>query len=236
MKFLQVADKQDMARKAAGIIAAQVLLKNDSVLGLATGATPVGAYGQLAKWCREGEISFRDVITVNLDEYCGLPETSPQSYRYYMNENFFNQIDIDPANTHLPDGMAADMDAECSRYSALIRSLGGIDLQLLGIGMNGHIGFNEPKAHFVMDTHTVALSENTREVNGVYFENPADMPTHAVTMGMREILQAKRIVLMAGKEKEAILHRALEGEVTPEVPASLLQLHPRLTVVFEGGK
>lgn len=236
MKFIQAANKEELARKAAGIISAQVILKNDCVLGLATGATPLGAYSRLAEWCRAGDVSFRDVRTVNLDEYCGLPAESEHSYRYYMNEHLFDQIDIDPANTHLPNGMAADMDAECGRYNALIHSLGGIDLQLLGIGMNGHIGFNEPQASFVMDTHVVELTQNTREVNAVYFPSPKDMPTHALTMGMREILQAKRIVLVAGREKEEILHRALEGPVTPEVPASLLQIHPRLTVILEGGR
>lgn len=234
MKFMQATNREDMAHKAAGLIAAQVLLKPDCVLGLATGSTPLGAYSQLAAWCQRGDVSFKGVRTVNLDEYCGLPGASENSYRYYMNQNLFDKIDIDPANTHLPNGMAADMEAECSRYNALIHSLGGIDLQLLGIGMNGHIGFNEPQATFVMDTHTVALTQNTREVNAVYFKSMEEMPTHALTMGMREILQAKRIVLVAGREKEEILHRALEGEVTPEVPASLLQIHPRVTVIFEG--
>lgn len=233
IKHIIAANPADMARKAANMIAAQVLMKPKCVLGLATGSTPIGVYAELIRRCREGDISFRDVTSVNLDEYCNIPAFSKNSYRCYMEENLFTGIDIAPPSTFLPDGMAADFDEECRRYTELIDRMGGIDLQLLGIGMNGHIGFNEPADVFTMDTYRVALSKSTREANAVHFEDGMEgMPTHALTMGMRPIMQARRIVLVAGANKKDILEEALCGPVTPRVPASILQLHPRLSVVY----
>lgn len=233
MNIIRAIDHEDMACKAANLIAAQVLIKPKSILGLATGSTPLGVYARLILKQRAAEVSFAAVKSVNLDEYCGIAASDETSYRYYMNHNLFDQIDIDPANTYLPDGMAADFDAECARYDHVIEELGGVDLQLLGIGMNGHIGFNEPCDHFKMGTHCVQLTQSTREANAIYFSRGMeDMPSFALTMGMRPIMQAKRVLLVAGANKKEVIAQALEGPVTPRVPASILQLHPRLTVVY----
>lgn len=233
MKLLRAKDYNDMSREAAKLIAAQVILKENCVLGLATGSTPVGAYKQLIEWQKKGELTFAKTVTVNLDEYCGLPATHAQSYRSFMRENLFDRIDIRPENTHLPNGAAADPEAECAAYDARIEAFGGIDLQLLGIGHNGHIGFNEPDEHFTMPTHRVRLSADTRQANARFFEgDPSGVPEFAITMGMRHILQAKKILLVAnGAQKLAVLDRALGGPVTPHLPASLLQLHNDLTVI-----
>jgi glucosamine-6-phosphate deaminase len=231
LRVIYAKDYQDVSRKAAGVIAAQVTLYPRSVLGLATGSTPIGTYERLAELCRGGELDFSGMRTVNLDEYCGLGPDDPQSYRYFMNEKLFQNINIDPANTYLPDGLA-DPEQECGRYDALVASLGGVDLQLLGIGHNGHIGFNEPGEAFVMGTNCVDLSEATIQANARFFSNPADVPRRAITMGMRTIMQAKRILLVvSGKDKADILQKALYGPVTPQVPASILQLHPDVIVV-----
>ncbi len=232
MKHIDAANYRDLSRKAANILSAQVLLKPDCVLGLATGSTPVGAYRQLIEWYRKGDVSFAHTKSVNLDEYRGLPAQHKESYRHFMRESFFDDIDIDARNTHVPDGMAPDAAAECRRYDELIDSLGGIDLQLLGIGLNGHIGFNEPAEHFIMQTHCITLSESTRNANARFFDGDMDqVPKEAITMGMRHIMQARRILLIAGAEKRDILEQALYGPVTPQVPASLLQLHENLTVI-----
>jgi glucosamine-6-phosphate deaminase len=192
----------------------------------------VGAYRQLIEWYRKGDVSFAHTKSVTLDEYRGLPAQHKESYRHFMRENFFDDIDIDARNTHVPDGMAPDAAAECRRYDELIDSLGGIDLQLLGIGLNGHIGFNEPAEHFIMQTHCITLSESTRNANARFFDGDMDqVPKEAITMGMRHIMQARRILLIAGAEKRDILEQALYGPVTPQVPASLLQLHENLTVI-----
>ncbi len=233
MKLILSKDYRDMSRKAANVISAQVILKENSVLGLATGSTPIGAYKQLIEWYRKGDVSFKSAVTVNLDEYCGLPTGHEQSYLSFMKANFFDHIDLDPKNAHLPNGLAKDVEVECDAYDTLIESLGGIDLQLLGIGPNGHIGFNEPDEQFVMKTHRVRLSDMTRSANARFFGNdPGNVPEFAVTMGMRHIMQAKKILLIAnGAQKLAVIDRALNGPVTPRLPASLLQLHPDLTVI-----
>ncbi len=232
MKIVFARDYKDMSRKAANIVSAQVILKNDSVLGLATGGTPLGLYAQLIEWQRKDDISFRGVRSVNLDEYVGLSAEHPQSYRRYMNESFFNRIDIDKANTFVPDGTAEDLQAECAAYDRRIESLGGLDLQLLGIGHNGHIGFNEPGEDFRMNTHVVTLSENTRRANARFFDGNMELvPKQAVTMGLLHIMQARRVLLVAGEDKRDILLRALRGPVTPKIPASILQLHANLTVI-----
>lgn len=232
MKIIQASDYEDLSRKAANIITAQVILKEHSVLGLATGSTPVGTYRQLVTRYRQGDIDFSQTATVNLDEYVGLDAKDEQSYRFFMDSHLFSHINIDPQNTHVPNGKAPDMEAECDRYEALIEQLGGIDLQLLGIGHNGHIGFNEPGQIYEKRTHIVALGESTRKANSRFFASLAEVPTHAVTMGIQSIMKAKKILLIAsGTDKKEIVEQALYGPVTPAVPASILQLHPDLTVV-----
>lgn len=234
MKIISAPDYAAMSRKAANIISAQVILKPDSVLGLATGSTPVGVYRQLADWYRKGDLDFAKVRTVNLDEYCGLAPDHPQSYRFYMETNLFSQVNIQPENTHLPDGLAADPAAECVRYDHLISDLGGIDLQLLGIGHNGHIGFNEPDEAFGKMTHQVRLNAMTVEANARFFTDADEVPKFAFTMGIRAIMQARKILLVVnGLDKADILKQALTGPVTPTVPGSILQLHPDVTVVAD---
>lgn len=234
MKIIVAKDYQDMSRKGANIISAQAILKESAVLGLATGSTVQGIYRQLIDWYKKGDVSFSQIRTVNLDEYVGLPPEHPQSYRYYMEENFFSHIDILPANTHVPLGTAADIEGEALRYENLIQSLSGIDLQLLGLGHNGHIGFNEPGAAFEKMTHCVALTEQTIEANARFFGAKEKTPRYAVTMGIKSIMQATRILLcVSGGDKAEILEKALFGPVVPEVPASILQMHPNLTVVAD---
>ena len=234
MKILGASDYQAMCRKAANILSAQVILFPDSVLGLATGATPVGVYGQMLEWYRKGDLDFSRIHTVNLDEYCGLPPEHPQSYRYYMNHHLFNHVNIRMGNTHLPDGRPADIQAECRRYDALIAALGGIDMQLLGIGHNGHIGFNEPDEAFGNMTHCVSLNERTRNANARFFGVGEQVPEKAISMGIRSIMHAKKILLVvSGADKSDILCHALLGPVTPTLPASILQLHPDVTVVAD---
>ena len=224
-------DYEAMSRRAATFIAAQVLAKPDSVLGLATGSSPVGMYAVLGALCADGVISFSRVRTVNLDEYYGLDPQNEQSYRYFMEKNFFSKIDIPAENTNLPNGKNPSPEAECARYDALIESFGGIDLQLLGIGHNGHIGFNEPADAFVPGTNCVSLTADTIEMNSRFFASPDEVPKRALTMGIRAILQAKKILMVVNGEKKAeILERAFFGPVTPRVPASILQLHPDVVV------
>lgn len=223
-----------MSRQAANIISAQVILKPDSILGLATGSSPIGIYHQLIKWYEKGDIDFSRVSTVNLDEYVGLSPDHDQSYAYFMRTNFFDHINADPARLHIPSGIAADGEAECARYDALIRSFGGIDLQLLGLGPNGHIGFNEPSDVFEKGTHKVALTEATIQANKRFFADEKDVPRYAYTMGICDILQAKRVVMIvSGESKAQILKDAFFGPVTPRIPASILQLHTDFTLVAD---
>ncbi len=234
MKILSATDYDDMSRKAANIISAQVILYPDSVLGLATGSTPLGVYKQLIDWYRKGDIDFSRVHSVNLDEYVGLSSEHDQSYHYYMRENFFRHINIKMENTNVPNGLAKDTDAECVRYDRLIVDLGGIDLQLLGIGNTGHIGFNEPDQDFNKMTHKVELKQKTIDANARFFSSADEVPKYALTMGMKAIMQAKKILLVAnGEGKAEILCRSLFGPVTPSVPASILQLHPDVTIVAD---
>lgn len=233
MKIINAKDYSDMSRKAANIISAQIILKSNCVLGLATGSSPIGTYEQLIEWYHKGDLDFSSVTTINLDEYYGLDGSNEQSYRYFMNQNLFSKVNIKMENTHLPDGKAKDIDVECKRYEDLIASVRGIDLQLLGIGLNGHIGFNEPGGTFEKTTHCVNLKESTIEANKRFFNNIDEVPRQALTMGIKSIMQAKKILLIAnGEEKKGILQKALFGPVTPEVPASILQLHPDLIVVI----
>ena len=233
MDYIIVDDYEKLSRKAANIIAAEMILNKNAVLGLATGSTPLGIYDRLAALCQSGDIDFSGVTTLNLDEYCGISPENPQSYRYFMNKNLFDRVNIKKENTHIPSGMAEDFSEECRRYDALIDSLGGIDIQLLGIGNNGHIGFNEPKDYFDMGTHEIVLKESTRIANSRFFGELKNVPKSAITVGIRTIMNAKRIVLVAnGEGKKKIVERAFFGPITPEVPASILQLHPNLTVIY----
>jgi glucosamine-6-phosphate deaminase len=232
MKIYRAADYKDMSRKAANIISAQIIMKPNCVLGLATGSTPIGTYQQLAEWYRKGDLDFSEVTTVNLDEYKGLPRTSEQSYYYFMHKNLFDEVNINPEYTHLPNGMEPDSEKECARYDALIHSLGGVDLQLLGLGHNGHIGFNEPDEAFEKETHCVDLQQRTIEANKRFFDSADEVPKQAYTMGIKTIMQAKKIlVVVSGEDKAEIVKRAFFGPVTPEVPASILQMHNDVTLV-----
>ena len=232
MRIYCEKDYNAMSRRAAAIIAAQVVSKPDCVLGLATGSTPIGAYQQLVKWHQQGDLSFHEVRSVNLDEYVGLAPTHDQSYRWFMQHNLFDHVDILPGNTNVPSGLAEDAAAECARYEAVVKSLGYADLQLLGIGRNGHIGFNEPGNAFELETHVVDLTESTIEANARFFSSRDEVPRQALTMGIRCIMQARKVLVVAsGEDKAEIVCRAFSGPVTPEVPASILQLHPDFTLV-----
>ncbi|KAF0994688.1 glucosamine-6-phosphate deaminase [Geobacillus sp. TFV-3] len=234
LKLLEAADYAEMSRQAARMIIKQVKEKPNAVLGLATGSTVLGTYHELVTDHRQNGTSYRRVRTVNLDEYVGLGPDHPNSYRYYMNQHLFAQLDIPLHQTHVPDGLAADLDEECSRYERLIDELGGIDLQLLGIGRNGHIGFNEPGTPFSTATHVVELTELTREANARFFPSFDDVPRYAITMGIATILRSRRIVLLAsGEEKAEAIARLLEGVVTPDLPASALHLHPDVTIIAD---
>lgn len=232
MKIYKATDYKDMSRKAANIISAQVIMKPDCVLGLATGSTPIGTYQQLVEWYEKGDLDFSQVTTVNLDEYKGLPRTNDQSYYYFMHQNLFDRVNVAPESTHLPDGMELDSEKECARYEELIHSLGGVDLQLLGLGHNGHIGFNEPGDAFEKETHCVNLQERTIEANKRFFASADEVPRQAYTMGIKTIMQAKKIlVVVSGEDKADIVAKAFFGPVTPAVPASILQMHNDVTLV-----
>lgn len=234
MKIYKTKDYEAMSRKAAHIISAQIITKPGCVLGLATGSTPVGAYRQLVEWYNEGDLDFSDVTTVNLDEYKGLARDNPQSYYYFMNEKLFGKVNIDKNRTFLPDGTEADSETACRDYNEILRSVGGVDLQLLGLGHNGHIGFNEPGDAFKKDTHCVTLSERTIQANTRFFSSRDEVPRQAYTMGIRTIMSARRIlVVVSGEDKADIVKTAFFGPVTPQVPASILQLHGDVILVAD---
>ena len=234
MRIYKGKDYADMSRKAANIISAQVIMKPDCVLGLATGSTPIGLYQQLVAWYEKGDLDFSEVRTVNLDEYKGLSRENDQSYYYFMHHNLFDHVNLPAENSHLPNGMEPDSDKECRRYSELIRSMGGADLQLLGIGHNGHIGFNEPGDAFDNDVHCVDLTQSTIEANKRFFASADDVPKQAYTMGIKTIMQAKKILIVAsGEDKADIVRDAFFGPITPKVPASVLQLHNDVTLVAD---
>lgn len=234
MRIIIAKNYEDMGKKAANIVAGQVFLNPQSILGLATGSTPLSMYNQLIKMHKEVELDFSQVKTFNLDEYVGLPEEDTNSYHYYMSNNLFNHINIKKENIHIPNGMAKDIDKECSEYEETIKNYGGMDLQILGIGNNGHIGFNEPDLKFEATTHLVKLDDETIEANSRFFKTIDDVPKCAVSMGIKTIMHAKKIILLAnGSSKAEILAKALYGGITPEVPASILQLHPDVTVIVD---
>ena len=234
MKIIKAKDYSDMSRKAANIISAQIIMKPDCVLGLATGSTPIGTYEQLVEWYHKGDLDFSMVTTVNLDEYRGIPGSHPQSYCYFMHDKLFDKVNIDADRIHIPDGMEEDADKACSQYDDIIRSAGGIDLQLLGLGHNGHIGFNEPGTAFEAETHLVNLTETTMKANQRFFAEDENVPSQAYTMGIKSIMQAKKIlVVVSGADKADILYEAVNGEISPRVQASVLQLHNDVTIVAD---
>lgn len=233
MKFYEVENYEQLSRMAANLIMAQVVSKPESVLGLATGSSPVGTYKKLIESYKNGDVDFSKITSINLDEYVGLVGTDVQSYRYFMDTNFFNHVNVNKSNTHVPNGCAPELDKEVARYDKLIELVGGIDLQLLGIGIDGHIGFNEPDEIFVKETHVVDLEESTIEANSRFFEKKEDVPKQAISMGIGGIMSAKKVVLIAnGKNKKDIVKKAFFGPVTPKVPASILQLHPDATIIY----
>ena len=234
MKFIVTENYEAMSRTAARVISGYVSSHPDCVLGLATGSTPIGLYRCLVEDYEAGALSFKDVTSFNLDEYRGLDPQHDQSYRYFMDHNLFYGINIKKENTHVPSGTAADIDAECAAYDKAVAEAGGIDLQLLGIGGNGHIGFNEPTDTFIIPTHKVTLKEDTIKANSRFFASIDDVPTQAVTMGIGTIFNARSVLLVAnGKGKAAAIKAMLEGNVDPQVPASILKLHSKVYVVID---
>ena len=234
MRIIRTKNYDEMSRKAAAIIAAQVIHKPDCVLGLATGGTPVGTYKNLVEWYKSGDLDFSEVTTVNLDEYRGLPREHRESYWSFMHRNLFDHVNIPQDRINLPDGTNMDADAECKRYDAVIASMGGVDLQLLGIGHDGHIGFNEPSDAFDMGTHCVDLTEETIEANKRFFASRDEVPRQAYTMGTHTIMSARKVLMIvSGTDKAEIIKKAFFGPVTPHVPASILQMHPNFVLVAD---
>lgn len=233
IKIIYCKNEQEVAAKSSEMVKDVVKSNPWAVLGLATGSSPVGMYTKLADAYKNGEISFKNVKTINLDEYVGIGIESDQSYVYFMREQLFSKIDIDLDNTHLPDGLAKDLDAECERYNDLIRSVGGIDLQVLGIGNNGHIGFNEPSDSFTFSTSVIELTDSTIDANSRFFASRELVPTKAISMGIGQIMAADKILLIAlGKSKAEILERALFGPITPQIPTSVLRFFKGDIFVF----
>lgn len=234
MNILTFDSDDKLNEAAANIIIGLVQTTPRAVLGLATGGTPVGIYREIVREFDRGMISFRNAVSFNLDEYVGLPADHPESYRSYMRTHLFSHIDLPEGQCHIPDGNAADLPAECRRYDERIEQYGQIDLQLLGLGHNGHIGFNEPAHALTRGTHVVELAEKTREANARYFAGIAEVPSQAITMGVGTILKAKKILLVVkGADKAEIVRRALQGRITTDCPASLLQTHPNLIVLLD---
>ncbi len=232
MRVYCAADYNHASRVAANIISAQVIMKPDCVLGLATGSTPVGTYEELIRRYEQGDLDFSRVHSINLDEYRGLAGDNDQSYRYFMNTHLFDSINIDKKNTYVPDGLEPDSEKACRDYEEIIKAHGGVDLQILGLGHNGHIGFNEPGSTFEKETHCVTLSETTRQANARFFSSMDEVPTEAYTMGIGSIMQAKKIiVIVTGEGKREIVKKAFQGPITPDVQASVLQLHNDVILV-----
>lgn len=232
MRVIEAKDYDELSALTSNMIAGQILLKPNSVLGLATGSSPIGTYKELVNMYKRRILDFSKIRTVNLDEYVGLDADNKQSYRYFMNTNLFDHINIKKENTFLPNGMADDINAECDRYQKVLEGLGGADLQLLGIGANGHIGFNEPGDCFTTNVYVEKLTQSTIDANSRLFDEGETVPTHAITMGIGSIMRAKKILLIAGAEKKEIVEQAMNGKVTPAIPASILQLHENVTVII----
>ena len=234
MRIIVCKNYEEVSKKAAQMILSQVTLKPNSVLGLATGSTPIGMYENLVELNKSGDIDFSEVRTFNLDEYYNLPKNNDQSYHYFMHKNLFNHINIKPSNIHIPNGMTEDVDAECERYDELIKESGGVDIQVLGIGNNAHIGFNEPTVNFEKGTHLVELEDSTIEANSRFFDNIDDVPKKAITMGVGSIFKSKKIMLIAtGENKAEAIYNTVYGKVVPEVPASILQFHNDIVLILD---
>ena len=234
MYICKVKNYQELSRRAANFIAAQVILKPTSVLGLATGSSPIGTYEHLVKMYENGDLDFSQVTTVNLDEYKGLSGSDMQSYRYFMNTHLFHKININYSNTYVPDGTEQDAEKACSAYNELLHKVGPADIQILGLGHDGHIGFNEPSDHFEDETHCVDLTETTIQANKRFFESEADVPRQAYTMGIGTIIRCKKIlVVVSESDKAQILKKVVQGPVTPQVPGSILQFHPDCTIIAD---
>ena len=234
MRIIETKTYEDMSKQAANIIASVVTLKPDCMLGLATGSSPIGTYDELVKKYEAGDLDFSEVTTVNLDEYKGLPKENEQSYYYFMHEYLFDKVNINPEKTYLPDGTNLNSEEEAARYEALVQSLGTVDLQLLGLGRNGHIGFNEPGDHFEDGTHCVDLKESTIEANKRFFESADDVPKQAYSMGIGTIMRSKKILLVvSGEEKAQALKDTICGPISPKVPGTILRLHPDVTIVAD---
>ncbi len=232
MRIYCTENYEAMSRKAAAVMAAQIIAKPDCILGLATGSTPVGLYQNLIAACEAGDLDFSRVTTVNLDEYAGLDGTHDQSYRYFMNTNLFDHVNIDKARTNVPGGKTGDPEAECARYEALLQKLGPADIQLLGMGRNGHIGFNEPADTFTVPTHVVELTQSTIEANARFFASADEVPKKALTMGVGAIMRARKVlVVVSGADKAQAVKDAFAGPIDPHVPASILQVHPDVVLV-----
>lgn len=234
MRIILVDNYEDLSIKAAAMIKSQVILKPDCILGLAAGDTPLGTYKELIKMYENSEVNFSDVTTFNLDEYCKINRKNQQSYHHYMNQNFFKYVNVKNKNIFIPNGMAKDIPEECRNYEQQIKNKGGIDLQILGIGANGHIGFNEPDIDFEAETHLVKLKKMTIEANSRFFSSKNEVPTSAISMGIKTILQSKMLVLMAnGEIKSDAILKTVKGKICPQVPASIIQLHPNVTLIIE---
>jgi glucosamine-6-phosphate deaminase len=234
MKLLVVKDYEEMSGVAAKIFKNIINEKADAVLGLATGSTPIGLYKKLIEINRNEEVDFSNIKSVNLDEYVGLGEDNPQSYRYFMNENLFNHINIDKSNTFVPNGLTQNLEEEVKNYDKKIEELGGIDIQILGVGSNGHIAFNEPDDFLISETHVTNLAKSTIEANSRFFESINEVPTKAITMGIGQIMKAKKILLLAkGEDKIEAIKELLKGNITTNNPATILNLHEDVTVIID---
>lgn len=234
MKIIKTKSYEELSQRAAKELAEVIKSKPDAILGLATGSTPIGMYQELVTYNKEGQVDFSKVTTFNLDEYVGIPAEHPQSYQYFMKNHLFDHINISQEKTHIPNGMAQNIVVECEAYDGQIRGNGGIDIQVLGIGGNGHIGFNEPGDTLAVGTHVTQLAEETIEANARFFASRDEVPTQAITMGMGDIMKAKKILLLAsGETKAAIIGELLEGKIDTQMPASLLQMHPDVTVIVD---
>ena len=234
MKIYRAKDYNDMSRKAANLISAQILLKPNCVLGLATGSTPLGTYRQLVERYNQGNLDFSEITTVNLDEYKGLTHDNSQSYYYFMNENLFSKVNINKSKVFLPDGTEPDSETACQKYNEILHAVGVIDLQLLGLGHNGHIGFNEPADFFTTETHCITLSERTIQANARFFATAEEVPRQAYTMGIKTIMSTEKVlVVISGEDKADIVKKAFFGPITPQVPASILQLHRNAVIIAD---
>lgn len=233
MKIIKVKNYEEMSSRACSVLAEELKNLEKPVLGLATGSTPEGLYRCMAAVHGQG-LSFRDVTAFNLDEYVGLKKDHSQSYAHFMKEKLFSKVDINAGQTFIPDGSADDLEKECERYEALIREAGGIDIQVLGLGANGHIGFNEPGSSFSSRTHVVELKPSTRQANSRFFDSVEEVPKQAVTMGIETIMESRKILLLvSGAPKAEALHKLLTGEISEDFPASILQKHPDVTVIAD---